>query len=154
LNGLALIGLFSLLVGVLPARADDESQVDHDPCDRKARLRGPVFARGSANIEPSVIPVLDLIASKIKTDCAGVELLIEAHTDTLGDPGYNKRLSAVRAREIKRLLVERGVSAEQLDTVGYGEEYPLSEDRSDEMQALNRRITIVPRGQASHPVSG
>lgn len=143
-------------VGSLPALAADapadDQATDSDPCDRKARLRGPVFAKGSGNVTPEALVAIDLIAEGLKTRCTDVVVLIEAHTDTYGDPGYNLRLSEVRAREIKRLLVERGVPADRLETVGYGERYPLATGLSQELQALNRRITFVPKGEASHPL--
>jgi len=162
----ALLVLFATAVPSSPARAADESSTaagsaqpaddgrstDTDPCDRKGRLRGPVFAKGSANVEPEALVALDLIAEGLRTRCTDGVYLIESHTDTYGDPGYNLRLSEVRAREIKRLLVERGVPAERLETVGYGERYPLATGLSAEEQALNRRITFVPKGQASHPL--
>lgn len=149
--------MLSVSAASLPARAadapaaDDERTTDSDPCDRKARLRGPVFASGSGNVTPEALVALDLIAEALKTRCTEGVFVIESHTDTYGDPGYNLRLSEVRAREIKRLLVERGVPADRLETVGYGEKYPLATDRSQELQALNRRVTFVPKGEASHP---
>jgi outer membrane protein OmpA-like peptidoglycan-associated protein len=142
--------------GSLPAlaadAAADDQATDSDPCDRKGRLRGPVFAKGSANVMPEALVALDLIAEGLKTRCTDVVILIESHTDTYGDPGYNLRLSEVRAREIKRLLVERGVPGERLETVGYGEKYPLATGLSQDVQALNRRVTFVPKGAASHPL--
>lgn len=138
----------------LPARAaaaDDERTADSEPCDGKSRLRGPVFASGSGNVTPEALVTLDLIAEALKTRCTEGVIVIESHTDTYGDPGYNLRLSGVRAREIKRLLVDRGVPAERLETVGYGETYPLAAGLSEEEQAINRRITFVPKGMESHP---
>jgi outer membrane protein OmpA-like peptidoglycan-associated protein len=131
------------------APAADESQEDREPCDGKARLRGPVFARGSGNIEPATLPALDFVAEQIKARCAGKVIMIEGYTDTGGDPAYNKRLSEVRAREIKRLLVERGVPDSQLETVGYGESRPLSTGNTPEDHALNRRITFVAKDSAA-----
>lgn len=144
-----------VLVAVPAARAqesEDHRQSDSEPCDGKARLRGPVFATKSGQIEPEALVTLDVIAEKIKRDCRDKQIVIEGHTDTFGDPGYNQRLSEVRAREIKRLLVERGVPADQLETVGYGEQHPITTSSSPAEQALNRRISFVTKDRASHPL--
>jgi outer membrane protein OmpA-like peptidoglycan-associated protein len=148
---LVIVLLAGLLLGATPAAprvasaqpAEDESPAGIDPCHGKARLRGPVFARNSVQVEPGVLAVLDLVAGKIKRDCAAKTIVIEAHTDVFGDPAYNKHLSEARAREIKRLLVERGVDVHQLETVGYGAERPLARGPSRAEQALNRRIAFV-----------
>lgn len=153
---LALI--LALAAAIVPARmapASSESdmaearQKDDNPCDGKARLRGPVFHPKSGNIMPEALVALDVVAETIKKSCSGRTIVIEGHTDTLGDPGYNQRLSEVRAREIKRLLVERGVPAEQLETVGYGATRALTSDPA--LQDLNRRISFVMKGKASAP---
>jgi len=147
---LATALLAGVLLGLTPAAPDARSG-DIDPCHGKARLRGPVFATNSVHVEPAVLAVLDLVAEKIKRDCAAKTIVIQAHTDTRGDAAYNKRLSELRAREIKRLLVERGVDASQLETVGYGAERPLARGSSAAEQALNRRVSFVPKDATSAP---
>ncbi len=145
---LLLGALLGPLLGQAQA-AEDAPSAGIDPCHGKARLRGPVFAENSVKVEPGVLAVLDLVAQKITRDCAGKTIVIEAHSDVWGDPAYNQRLSTARAREIKRLLVERGVDARQLETVGYGAERPLARGRSAAEQALNRRVSFVAKAAAS-----
>jgi len=146
----ALLGLTPAAPGLASAEAaKDARQGGIDPCHGKARLHGPVFATNGVHVEPGALAVLDLVAEKIKRDCASKTIVIEAHTDTSGDAAYNKRLSEVRAREIKRLLVERGVDASQLETVGYGAERPLARGSSAAEQALNRRVSFVAKDATS-----
>ena len=64
---------------------------------------------------------------------------IIGHTDSSGSAEYNRRLSALRAEEVKRHLVgECGIAETRLQTIGVGEESPLnpSDPRSEE----NRRV--------------
>jgi OOP family OmpA-OmpF porin len=132
--------LFAGLVAGPAAAQEPEATPAH--CLGKARLRGG-FAYKAEDIEPGAAVVLDLIAQTIERECGGKTILIEGHTDLVGGPEFNQRLSERRAENVKRYLVGRGVPAAQLRTIGYGETRPLSTDPSPEAQALNRRVTFV-----------
>lgn len=74
------------------------------------------------------------------------EMVIElsSHTDAQGTSSYNKKLSQRRANSAKKWLVERGVSDERINAVGYGEEMILNRcvngvRCSDEEHRYNRR---------------
>ena len=73
---------------------------------------------------------------------------IQGHTDSIGDAGYNRRLSLRRARAVKRhLAAERGLSVPRLVEVGLGEAFPLPALPSDD--GRNRRVEIVHLGIAT-----
>jgi OOP family OmpA-OmpF porin len=118
-----------------PAEAGD--------CVGKARLRGLGFTHGGADLDPADQVMLDPLAEVIKTRCAGKTITIEGHTSVSGSPEYNQKLSERRAEAVKRYLVSRGVPAEQLRIVGYGESRPITTDPSPEAQKVNRRVTLV-----------
>ena len=72
------------------------------------------------------------------------KIIVEGHTDLLGDEEYNKRLSLARAEAVKKFLVEGGVSSHRLVVKGMGEANPLVEDHLDKNgQAPNRRVEFV-----------
>jgi outer membrane protein OmpA-like peptidoglycan-associated protein len=116
---------------------------DAGDCVGKARLRGLSFENGGSEIAPIDQVMLDPVAEVIKTRCVGKTITIEGHTSISGSPEYNQKLSERRAESVKRYLVSRGVPAEQLRAVGYGESRPLTTDPSPEAQKLNRRVTLV-----------
>ncbi|UBM57870.1 OmpA family protein [Marinilongibacter aquaticus] len=60
------------------------------------------------------------------------------HTSNEGDRSQNIKLSEERAEACKQYLVERGVKAKRIRTVGYGPDKPLSEKN----QAINRRVEL------------
>ena len=60
-----------------------------------------------------------------------------------GSEEQNQKLSERRAEAVKSYLVERGVPADQLRAVGYGESRPITTDPSPEAQKVNRRVTLV-----------
>lgn len=112
-------------------------------CLGKARLRGQTFETGSATIVPEAEAVLDLVAKAIQDNCGGKKITIEGHCDVRGDEDYNQKLSERRADAVKAYLVSKGVPADQLGTVGYGESRPLSETD----HTMNRRVTFVVEGE-------
>jgi OOP family OmpA-OmpF porin len=121
----------------------EAAQDDARDCVGKARLRGLVFASGGSEISPVDQVMLDPVAEVIKTRCVGKTITIEGHTSISGSPEYNQKLSERRAEAVKRYLVSRGVPAEQLRVVGYGESRPLTTDPSPGAQKVNRRVTLV-----------
>jgi outer membrane protein OmpA-like peptidoglycan-associated protein len=129
------------------ARADapqaEAASEDAGDCVGKARLRGLVFANGGSKLSSVDQVMLDPVADAIKTRCVGKTITIEGHTSISGSPAYNQKLSERRAEAVKRYLVSRGVPAEQLRVVGYGESRPLTKDPSPEAQKVNRRVTLV-----------
>ena len=68
-----------------------------------------------------------------------LSLRIEGHADERGSDEYNLALSNRRAAAAKRFLVSSGISADRLETVGYGEEQPLDQEESEAGWARNRR---------------
>lgn len=70
------------------------------------------------------------------------EILVIGHTDTVGDPADNDRLSLARATTVLGLIQQTGVAASSLEASGRGERELLvpTEDRVDEPR--NRRVEI------------
>lgn len=137
---------FAAFLLALAARAQEPGDAAAEEpgaasCVGKVRLRGS-FQRGAAEFQPGAAVVLDLIAQAIQKSCGGKAIIIEGHTDLLGDPASNQRLSERRAEEVKHYLEARGVPPEQLGTIGFGESRPLTTDLSEAAQALNRRVTF------------
>ncbi|MBI3328226.1 MAG: OmpA family protein [Nitrospinae bacterium] len=69
-----------------------------------------------------------------------VQLVIEGYTDSLGDGGFNRRLSAHRADAVREYLMNRGVAPERLVAIGRGDENPIAPNSTLYGRFLNRRI--------------
>lgn len=69
-----------------------------------------------------------------------LRLSIAGHTDKVGDSAKNQELSELRARAVASYLVKKGVAAERIDAVGYGDSRPLVKDGND---VRNRRVEFV-----------
>ena len=81
-----------------------------------AALSLPVrFAFDSADILPAARTQLDALARGIKLLPADCAVLVEGHTDAVGDDDYNLELSRARARAVRDYLVQHhGIEASRL----------------------------------------
>ena len=75
-------------------------------------------------------------------------LEIAGHTDDVGTPEANQKLSEERAQAVVTYLVSRGVTAGRLKAVGYGKTKPLSKARTEEARARNRRVEMIVTSQS------
>ncbi len=65
-------------------------------------------------------------------------ITVEGHTDSDGSAELNKALSKARADSVKQFLIVQGIAPLRLASVGYGESFPISKDKS-----RNRRVTMT-----------
>jgi OOP family OmpA-OmpF porin len=67
-------------------------------------------------------------------------VVIEGHTCDMGPDAYNQKLSERRAAAVRDYLVQNGVNAANLSTVGYGESQPMADNKTRSGRELNRRV--------------
>jgi outer membrane protein OmpA-like peptidoglycan-associated protein len=73
----------------------------------------------------------------------GKSIILEGHTDFMGNDEYNHHLSVKRAKKIKAMMVDLGVRAELISITGYGESKPATVNGTDEQRQLNRRVEFI-----------
>jgi outer membrane protein OmpA-like peptidoglycan-associated protein len=73
----------------------------------------------------------------------GKLIILEGHTDFMGNDHYNHRLSLKRAYKIKAMMVDLGVDANVISVIGHGETKPATVEISDSHRQLNRRVEFV-----------
>jgi len=83
---------------------------------------------------------LDEIAS-IMMRYPGTSFVVEGHTDSVGDAGYNQSLSAKRAQAVVNYLKTKSVT-NNLSSVGYGETRPIADNGTSSGRAQNRRVVV------------
>jgi outer membrane protein OmpA-like peptidoglycan-associated protein len=97
--------------------------IRNDDAPTAVALRIP-FAFGSAKVPPGALPQLEVMSQAIKQ--AGTKIVIEGHTDSVGNPDYNLRLSEQRAKAVRDVLVvSYGIDRNDLRVVGVGMGRPL-----------------------------
>ena len=117
--------------------------------DRLIVTRRVMFRPGEFQTTPESRPVLDAIASALKTVSADKMVVIEGHSDAGGDEAENVRLSQARAEFVVNAIVRRGVDASRVQAIGWGSSKPLVGPESPE-QYRNRRIEVLLR-EVSRP---
>ena len=100
------------------------------------------FGFNEASLPPDAQGRLADVARCIKEGGSG-KLELAGHADERGTEEYNLQLSQKRAASVKKYLVDLGVSASQLKTVGYGENRPAVQGSNEEAWAANRRVEFV-----------
>ncbi|HEV3250536.1 MAG TPA: OmpA family protein [Puia sp.] len=69
-----------------------------------------------------------------------LHLTISGYTDSTGRPAHNLSLSRQRAEVVKSYLVGKGIPADRITTIGYGQLRPVADNNTEEGKALNRRV--------------
>ena len=100
------------------------------------------FDTGKSNIKPESMTIIDQIAALLKAH-ADLKVSIEGHTDNVGTPESNKTLSQQRAKSVMSAVVQKGIAADRMAAVGWGQEKPIADNRSEDGRAKNRRVEVV-----------
>lgn len=100
-----------------------------------------LFETASDVIMPLSLPELKRIAAFVTT--YGYKVQLAGHTDNIGQPEDNQRLSQARAQAVRQQLIEYGCKPENIAAFGYGDTRPVADNSTDEGRALNRRVEIT-----------
>lgn len=99
------------------------------------------FETGKAVLKPESQNQLKNIAEILKA-YPKVALKLGGYTDNTGDANANLKLSGDRAKTVESELVKLGVEDVRLEEEGYGQEYPIADNATEEGRAANRRISV------------
>jgi len=101
------------------------------------------FDTGSAAIKPEYKGEIAKVADYMKA-YPTTTAVIEGHTDNVGDPADNMKLSQKRAEAVVNYLVDNfGIDRSRLSAKGYGDTRRISYNNTSEGRAQNRRINAV-----------
>jgi len=99
------------------------------------------FETGKSAIKNESQPIINEIYKMLK-DNPSLKITIEGHTDNAGNKASNQTLSEQRAASVKTALVNKGIAADRIKTVGYGQEKPIADNSTEGGKAKNRRVEI------------
>ena len=99
------------------------------------------FETGKATLKESSKAQLQNIVEIMKA-FPDVNLKLGGYTDNVGDKAANLKLSDERAKSVIAELVKMGVDASKLAAEGYGEQFPVASNDTEEGRAKNRRIDV------------
>lgn len=118
---------------------DKEIELKNIAVGSKIALRNIFFATGSANLKSESNTELDRLV-KLMKDVPGLKVEISGHTDNVGSPVANEKLSEDRAKAVVNYITSKGISANRLTAKGYGQTRPVATNNSDEGRQQNRRV--------------
>ena len=109
----------------------------------RVATQGIYFDTGSDRIRPESTPTLVEIAQMLK-DHDELAILIEGHTDNVGNAASNQTLSERRAAAVRQALVDKyGIDGGRLTTAGFGSTKPAAPNTTPEGRQTNRRVELV-----------
>ena len=95
-----------------------------------------------SNLSAQAMGTIQQAAAAYRSN-SGARVTAVGHTDTSGPNDYNMALSLRRANTVKGALVQAGVPAGAIDTVGKGEEGLLVATADGVREPQNRRVEIL-----------
>jgi general secretion pathway protein A len=99
------------------------------------------FTQNSIEIPVYANEILASAAALMKSQ-PNIAAVIEGHTDSVGDPAYNKLISENRAAAVKNFLVGQGIAISRLSVAGFGSEKPIESNDTPQGRSKNRRVMI------------
>jgi OmpA-OmpF porin, OOP family len=117
----------------------------YDALNESGRVatQGIYFDTGSDRIRPESAPTLKEIGEMLR-EHADLRIVIEGHTDNVGQDASNQQLSERRAAAVKaHLQAEFGVAADRLEARGLGSTVPAASNDTPEGRQQNRRVELV-----------
>jgi outer membrane protein OmpA-like peptidoglycan-associated protein len=100
-----------------------------------------LFQSGSAKVTDESVAALGSVAS-ILAECPDAIVHVEGHTDSDGDASANLALSVSRAETVTGVLANKGIAADRLYAIGYGETLPVASNDTPAGKQKNRRIVF------------
>ena len=99
------------------------------------------FETGKSAIKSESQTIVDEMFTMLSNN-PDLKIIVEGHTDNVGNAASNKTLSEQRAASVKAALVNKGITADRVKTIGYGMEKPIADNATEEGKGKNRRVEI------------
>jgi len=100
------------------------------------------FAFDRYNLRPEALMLLDDAVTKLQRN-PNIRITVEGYCDSIGTTQYNLALGEKRAGSVRDYLASRGVAANRIRTISYGEAMPIADNRTAQGRAMNRRAHLV-----------
>lgn len=114
------------------------------PLEKGARvnLKNVLFQQGTPTLLSDSYKELDLVVDLMKAN-PSMRIELAGHTDNVGSPSLNLKLSNDRVTAVKKYLVDKGIDPKRVKGKGYGSTKPISPGNTEEARKLNRRVEFV-----------
>jgi outer membrane protein OmpA-like peptidoglycan-associated protein/tetratricopeptide (TPR) repeat protein len=110
--------------------------------DANVVLKNIQFETNSFKLLPISLVELDKLLQLLQEN-PSLKVQINGHTDNVGKPEDNLKLSANRAKAVVDYLIAKGIAASRLSYKGFGALMPIAENSTDNGRAKNRRTEFM-----------
>ena len=101
------------------------------------------FDINSDKIQKRSYETLDLVVQVLNEHPEYKKVLIEGHTDDIGNVETNQKLSERRAKSVQDYLISKGIDPSRLSYQGFGMTRPLVKEKTRDARDKNRRVEFV-----------
>lgn len=123
---------------VIPEKPQAPAKVQYENIELKV-----LFDNDKSFVKPHYYDEIQRVAQFMQRH-PEVTATIEGHTDSNASDMYNVKLSQRRVDAVKKILIENyGISANRLNSIGYGESRPVATNETAEGRQQNRRVVAV-----------
>jgi outer membrane protein OmpA-like peptidoglycan-associated protein len=137
----AVVGQAHLIVAMNALRTAELKPGGPPPKECTIEVYGVNFDFNKSVLRPDSEPVLRTVL-QLFTAAPSFRAEVGGHTDDVGTPDYNMKLSAARAAAVKAWLVAHSVAADRVTSRGYGDTRPLVPNDTDANRFKNRRVEL------------
>ncbi|MFF2327873.1 MULTISPECIES: OmpA family protein [unclassified Streptomyces] len=137
------------IIQVVEDEGGEERREDSNANIKFALQAEVLFGKDSAKLSSAANARIAAIATEIKKQNA-TKVRVFGFTDNLGSAAHGDVLSKQRANAVQAVLVKDLGSGVSFEIRGYGEQYPIADNSSEEGRKKNRRVEVsFPRGTSS-----
>ncbi len=101
-----------------------------------------LFDSGSSALKAGAYQEINRVA-QVLIQYPETRIRVAGHTDSDGSEAFNQDLSVRRAEAVRNALVQQGVAAARINTVGFGESQPIADNATAVGKQLNRRVVVT-----------
>ncbi len=120
----------------------DEMEAQQSERGMVLTLSDVLFDFDSAKLKSGASKVVNELTTFLK-EYPERKIQIEGFTDSIGSEAYNQNLSQRRAESLKQALTNAGISSSRIETIGYGEKFPVATNMNEAGRQQNRRVEVI-----------
>ncbi|WP_018343375.1 OmpA family protein [Cytophaga aurantiaca] len=106
------------------------------------QLNNIFFDMSKATLRPESYVELDKLFIILQNN-PNMSIEIDGHTDNVGNPELNLKLSQDRSNTVRDYLINKGIVHTRITTKGFGGTKPIASNDTEETKKLNRRVEFT-----------
>jgi outer membrane protein OmpA-like peptidoglycan-associated protein len=106
------------------------------------KINNIFFETGKSTLKKESFPELERLTKFLKSS-PSIKVEIDGHTDNVGKPAANLKLSEGRANAVVNYLLQQGIQPDRLTAKGFGMTKPVSSNATKLGKSQNRRVEFT-----------